>query len=91
MLKVYGRMSTGRSKTSIRDAWRFGYLEKVPSANTIIEYMNMPELTPIFQECIEFTALVLRPYEVHFAADSSGFRASHYQRWCEEKHGKNRG
>ena len=63
---------------------------KVPSANTIIEYMNMPELTPILQECIEFTALVLRPYEVHFAADSSGFRASHYQRWCEEKHGKNR-
>ena len=90
VLKVYGGMSTGRSKTSIRDAWRFGYLEKVPSANTIIEYMNMPELTPIFQECIEFTALVLRPYEVHFAADSSGFRASHYQRWCEEKHGKNR-
>ena len=90
VLKVYVRMSTGRSKTSIRDAWRFGYLEQVPSANTIIEYMNMSELTPIFQECIEFTASVLRRYEVHFAPDSSGFRASHYQRWCEEKHGKNR-
>ena len=90
ILKVYLRMSTGRSKTFIRDAWRFGYLERVPSANTIIEYMNISELTPIFQECIEFTASVLRPYEVHFAPDSSGFRASHYHRWFEEKHGRNR-
>ena len=90
VLKVYSRMSAGRSKTSLRDANRFGYMEKVPSANAIIEYMNMPELTPIFQECIEYTGLVLRPYEVHFAPDSSGFRANFYQRWLEEKHGKRR-
>ena len=87
-IKVRGRMSTQRTKSDIRDAYRLGYLERVPGSNTIIDYFNLPELTPILSECIEFTASVLRPYETDFAVDSSGFRTTNYMRWLEEKHGK---
>lgn len=84
-IKVHSTMSTGRSQTAVRDAWRLGYLDKIPGANTIIDYMNMPEITPILRECIEFTAAVLSPYESHFSPDSSGFRTTSYMRWFEEK------
>ena len=86
-LKVYGRLSTARSQTPLRDVWRFGYLDEIPSANTIIDYFNLPQITPILIECIEFVALSLRGYEDHFAPDSSGFRTTNYMRWLEEKPG----
>ena len=89
-LKVYSRMSAGRSQTFIRDAWRLGYLEDVPSANSVIEYFNMPELTPLILECIEFTASVFQPIEHHFAMDGSGFRTTSYDRWLEDRWGGSR-
>ena len=88
--KVYLRMSTGRVSSFIDDLWHFGYLEDMPSANTIIDYMGMDEITPILGECIELSASVLRPYETHFSPDSSGFRTTQYMRWCEEKYGRTR-
>ena len=86
-LKVYSTLATDRAQTPVRDAWRLGYLESVPSDNSIIDYFNMSDLTPLILECIEFTAMVLAPIEQHFAIDSSGFRTSNYERWLEEKWG----
>ena len=90
-IKVWVGKSTKRGKGDIRDAYRLGYMKKIPSSSTIKNYFGLPELTPILHECIEFTASVLRPYESDFAIDSSGFRTSNYMRWIEEKWGSRSG
>src|SRR6516162_7126160 len=53
-----------------------GYLSRVPHFNSICNYLENPELTPILYSLITETSLPLKSVEVDFAADSSGFTTS---------------
>ena len=50
-----------------------GYISKVPHFNSISNYLENPELTPILQNFIIQSSLPLKSVETDFAADSSGF------------------
>lgn len=89
-MKVYDRMSARRSNTDMNDWHAKGYLSKAPSYNSVIDYMDDPELTPILHSLIVQSAAPLAAVEHNFAADSSGFTTCTYRRWFDEKYGKER-
>src|SRR6516225_8958835 len=64
-----------------------GYLSRVPHFNSICNYLENPELTPILYSLITETSLPLKSVEVDFAADSSGFTTSRFVRWFDHKYG----
>jgi len=53
-------------------------------------YLENPELTPLLKALIEQSASPLRAIETDFAADSSGFATTTYDRWFDHKWGKMR-
>src|SRR5262244_1744447 len=85
--KIYSTLSCRRFMSDIRDAHSKGYLSRVPHFNSICNYMENPELTPILYSLITETSLPLKSVEVDFAADSSGFTTSRFHRWFDHKYG----
>ena len=72
--------------SDIRDAQSKGYLSRVPNFNSLCNYLENPELTPILYSLITETSLPLKSVEVDFAADSSGFTTSRFVRWFDHKY-----
>ncbi len=87
-LKVYSTLSTRRAMPEVEAARKEGRLDKTPSFPTIIRYLAKPELTPILEDLIERSAIPLQGIEVDFAADSSGFSTTVYERWHDHKWGR---
>lgn len=85
--KVYSTVSGRRFMTDLRDAHSRGHISKVPHFNSIFNYLENPDLTPILTELITQTSLPLKAVEVDFAADSSGFATSRFIRWFDHKYG----
>ena len=50
--------------SDIRDAHSKGYLSRVPHFNSICNYLENPELTPILYSLISETSLPLKSVEV---------------------------
>ncbi|MBI4302619.1 MAG: transposase [Chloroflexi bacterium] len=71
--KVYSTVSGRRFISDLRDAQAKGYISKAPHFNSIFNYLEMPELTPVFNELITASSLPLKEIEEDFAVDSSGF------------------
>src|SRR5215207_2661395 len=88
--KVYSTLSTRRFMTDLKDAQAKGYVEQLPSYNSIIRYFESEMLTPYLQMLIEESALPLAAIEQDFAADSSGLSTGVFKRWSEAKWGKAR-
>ena len=86
--KVYSMMSGRRAMTDLRTATVNGQLEKTPSFTSLHRYLRKPELTPLLESMVVQSALPLKDLEVDFAADSSGFSTSVFDRWFDEKWGK---
>ena len=86
--KVYSTMSGRRAMTDMRNAHASGQLDKTPSFTSIFRYLEKPELTPLLKYLIEQSAAPLKAVEHDFAADSSGFSTSVYNRWFDHKWGK---
>ncbi len=59
--------------SDLQDAHDKGYISKVPHYNSIFNYFEMPELTPILEELIVESNLPLKAVESDFAVDASGF------------------
>lgn len=89
-LKVFVRMSGRRATSDIRSCVEKGYLDAVPSYNTIFNYLKRPELTPILKGLVRRSALPMAMLESKFAIDSTGFSSSVYRRWYDAKYGKDR-
>ena len=85
--KVYSTMSVRRFMTDLRDAQAKGYIAKVPHFNSVCNYLESPQLTPVLRELITETSLPLKAVEIDFAADSSGFTTSRFVRWFDHKYG----
>lgn len=85
--KVYSTLSTRRCMSDLHDARAKGYISKAPHYNSIIKYLEMPELTPILRELITESSLPLKAVETDFAVDASGFSTSRFVRWFDARYG----
>jgi transposase len=86
--KVYSTVSCRRFMTDLRDAQDAGYIARTPHFNSIFNYLELPELTPIIQGLITQSALPLKAIETDFAVDSTGFTSTQLLgTWQAEKYG----
>jgi hypothetical protein len=87
-LKVYSTVSGRRFMGDLDTAHEKGYVSKVPHYNSIFNYLENPDLTPIIKSLIEISGVPLKSIESVFAPDSSGFSTSRFDRWFDEKYGR---
>jgi transposase len=85
--KVFSTVSGRRFISDLADAHIKGYIAKVPHFNSIFNYLEMPELTPVLTYLIEESSLPLSAIETDFAVDSSGFGSSRMTSWYSTKYG----
>ena len=83
-------MSGRRFMTSLREAESKKLVAKAPSFASNARYLENPELTPLLKGLIEQSASPLKAVESDFAVDSSGFSTTTYNRWFDQKYGKER-
>jgi transposase len=86
--KVYSTMSQRRFMSDLREAHSRGFISKVPHFNSISNYLENPDLTPILFDLITKSSLPLKSVETDFAVDSSGFTTCRYTRWFDHKYGQ---
>jgi predicted nucleic acid-binding Zn finger protein len=86
--KVYSTMSARRFMSDLKDAHAKHYLARLPHYNSIIGYLEKPELTPYLMRLITESSLPLKSVETDFAVDASGFSTATYSRWFSAKYGK---
>jgi transposase len=88
VFKIYSTMSARRFTSDLCDAQAKGYIEKVPHFNSVLNYLESPELYPILLDMIEKTSLPLRSVESQFAVDSTGFTTCRFVRWFDVKYNR---
>jgi transposase len=88
--KIYSTVSTRRFACDLKDAHERGYVTKPIHYNSICAYLENKDLTPIYHNLITRSAKPLSAVETDFAVDSSGFSSSKFDRWFDEKWGKQR-
>ncbi|MFP5260845.1 MAG: transposase [Blastocatellia bacterium] len=86
--KVYSTVSSRRFMTDLKEQYVMRRMSKMPSFNSINNYLADESLTPYLQALITRSSLPLKSVESAFAVDSSGFSACQYVRWFDEKYGK---
>jgi len=84
-LKSYLDFSSRRTESDILLAKEIGYISHVPHFNTILKYLNKPELKDVFKVLIDVSAMPLRQIEDRVAVDASGFSTSMFGRWYSIK------
>lgn len=89
-MKVYSTLSGRRFMAELDTAMEKGHIGQVPHYSTLARYMENADLTPIVQGLIARSAAPLALVESQFAADSSGFSTSRFDRWFDEKYGRQR-
>jgi Transposase DDE domain len=88
VFKVYCTLSARRFTSDLCDAQAKGYIDKVPHFNSVLNYLESPELYPILLDLIERSVLPLKPVESQFAVDSTGFAYSRFTRWFDIKYNR---
>ena len=76
--------------SDLREAQPKGFVTKAPHYNSLFNYLENSELTPILKTLITESSLPLQSVESDFAADSSGFMTSRFTRWYDHKYGVER-
>ena len=85
--KVYSTVSGRRFMCDLREAVEHGHITKAPHYNSIFNYLEDASLTEVLRSLVTQTALPLKAVEQDFACDSSGFMASRFTRWFDQKYG----
>jgi len=85
--KVYSTVSARRFVSDLREAQAKGFISKAPHYNSIFNYLESAELTPVLKMLITQSSLPLSSVETNFAADSSGFMTNRFSRWFDHKYG----
>ncbi|MCX6020627.1 MAG: transposase, partial [Chloroflexi bacterium] len=67
-----------------------GYISQVPHFSTLFRYLEGADLTPILNTLIGLAVAPPAAVESAVAADSSGFSTSRFDRWYDEKYGRQR-
>jgi transposase len=86
--KVYSTVSQRRFMSDLREAHNRGFISKVPHFNSISNYLENADLTPILRTLITQSSLPLKSVETDFAVDSSGFTTCRFTRWFDHKYGE---
>ena len=86
VFKVYCTLSARRFTSDLCDAQDKGYIEKVPHFNSVLNYLDDPQLTPILHSLIEQSSKPLACVETNFAVDSTGFTTCRFVRWYDVKY-----
>jgi transposase len=88
VIKVHSQLSSRRAVSELKLLKEKGYIEQVPHFNTLLNYFNEKDMTPVLRKLIWLSSLPLKKVESDFAADSSGFSTSLFSRWFDNKWGK---
>lgn len=88
--KIYSTFSSRRFGSDLADAHEKGHLSRSLHPNKVNCFLENPDLFPIFSKLITISSLPLRAIETVFAPDSTGFSASRFVRWFDEKYGVTR-
>lgn len=88
VFKVYSTVSGRRFMTDLTESHANGFISKLPCYNSIFNYLENPEFTPILTALIIKASLPLVAVETDFAVDSTGFTSSRFHRWFDHKYGK---
>lgn len=88
VFKVYSTVSARRFMTDLTESHANGFIGKCPSYNSIFNFLDNPDLTPVLTDLIIKASIPLQSLETDFAVDSSGFSASKFVRWFDHKYGK---
>ncbi len=88
--RTYAMKSGRRFMSGLVEAKVDGCVSKAVSYNSGFDYLENPALTPILKALIADTAEPLKAAETDFAADSTGFGTTTYDRWFDQKWGKAR-
>ncbi|HJT32097.1 MAG TPA: transposase [Pirellulales bacterium] len=88
--KIYSTVSGRRFMTDLREAKEKGYISRVPHFNSIFNYLQNPEITPVLRDLIVMASLPLKEVETVFAADSTGFTTSRFIKWLDHRNGVER-
>jgi transposase len=86
--KIYSTMSARRFTSDLCDAQANGYIDNVPHFNTVLNYLEMPEMFDVLTGLVERASLPLRSIESNFAVDSTGFAFSRFIRWYDIKYNR---
>jgi transposase len=89
-LKIFTTLSVRRFMSDLRQAHERGYLSRVPHHCHVSRTLESEETTPILETMVIQSSLPLKAIETEFAVDSSGFSASKFDRWYDEKWGRMR-
>jgi transposase len=87
-MKVYTTTSGRRATKDLEACVDAGHMAKAPRYNTLFDYMNRAELTPLLTALVEESAAPLAAVESSFAADATGFGTVTYRRWYDAKYGR---
>jgi len=87
-MKVYTTVSGRRATTDIRACADAGHMTKAPGYNTLFDYFERPDMTPLLTKLVEESAAPLACVESRFAVDSTGFGTVTYRRWYDHKYGR---
>jgi len=84
----HSRQSARRCSSELTFAKQRGVISKKPHFNSVLNYYGDISLTPILENLISITSLPLRLVESRFAADSTGFSTSRFDRWFNVRNKK---
>ena len=87
-LKVYSGFSARRFNCDVGEARERGHIGTTPYFNSVLRYIQSPDLTPIIIDLIEQSAAPLATVETDFAVDATGFSTCRFARWFDHKWGK---
>jgi transposase len=88
--RVYSGLSARRFDSDVREAHEDGMTDSDAHYNTTLKYLRDPKMTPILIGLVGLSAAPLAEVESSFAADSTGFTTSRFERWYDHKWGKER-
>jgi hypothetical protein len=83
--KVFEGKSARRFTPYLNTAYQLGLISHTPHFNSVIGAMKDPEVTQVLLDLVAQTSAPLRDFERTFAADSSGFGNSRFDRWIDIK------
>jgi transposase len=87
-MKVFTNFSGRRVESDVRACHEKGLISKVPSYNTVFDYLGSADVTPILKRLVRVSATPLATVESRFAIDGTGFGSKVYKRWFDAKYGR---
>jgi len=88
-LKTYLLLSSRRSCGDVKLSQKAGYVKKEYHFNTLLKYLNNPDIINVLKELIEISAMPLKQVESDFAIDATGFCVSRFVRYFDVRYGMN--